>query len=127
MPENLAIESNVMRGMATGGTQMVRLPDTFKSFSGLAIAAEATLWTPAAGKKFRIMGYVISSGVASGDIIVKDGTGGATILVIPNNGFIAVISPPMGNGILSATANNLLRVIGVATQTISGYVYGTEE
>ena len=91
-------------------------------------SGEVTLWTPASGKKFRLMGFLISQGVITGAVTLRDNTAGATILVIPPGTAGAVISGNgMGNGILSASANNVLTAQGVATETLSGYVFGTEE
>lgn len=106
----------------------LRSPTVFKSLNAVAVGSEVTIWTPASGKKFRIMGFVLTSGTAGGTVALKDNTAGTTILQIPLSTVGAtVVSPPMGNGILSATANNVLTATGVATQTISGYVFGTEE
>ena len=101
-------------------------PNVFKSFSALAITAEATLWTPTTGKKFRLMGFVITQNTLTGDITVKDGTGGTTILTIPATPVGQPLAVPLGAGITSTTNNNLLRAIGVGTETISGFVYGRE-
>jgi len=111
------------------GTQWVRqrVPNIFKSFSGTVITSETTVWTPQSGKKFRLMGFVITQGVVAGDITVKDGSGGSTILTIPSTPIGQPLAVPLGHGILSGVANNLLRVIGASTETISGFVYGTEE
>lgn len=105
-----------------------RSPSTFININALSIAAEATIWTPAAGRKFRLMGYVLESGTIGGNVLLKDNTGGTTRLIVPfgaANGVI--VSPPMGNGILSAAVNNVLTATGTATQTLSGYVFGCEE
>jgi hypothetical protein len=105
-----------------------RQPAVFMSFSALSIASEADVWVPATGKKFRLLGFVITQNTAAGDIALKDGTAGTTILTVP----ATPIGQPLpfslgGIGILSAAANNHLTATGVATETISGFVYGTEE
>lgn len=100
----------------------------FKPLTAVSIATETTIWTPVAGKKFRVMGFVLTSGVVGGNVVIKDNTAGTTILVIPfGAAAVPIISPDMGNGLLSAAANNVLTATGTATQTLSGYVYGTEE
>jgi len=105
-----------------------RSPNKFINLNGVVITSETTIWTPAAGRKFRLMGYVLTGGVAAGNIILKDGTGGSTILIVPNGAAGAtIVSPPMGNGILSAAANNVLTATGASTETLSGYLFGTEE
>lgn len=105
-----------------------RTPNVFKTLSTVAIGAEATIWTPAAGKKFRLMGFQFGEGVATGAIALKDNTAGTTIYIVPANTVGAVVnSPNMGNGILSNAANNVLTATGVATETLTGMVFGTEE
>ena len=104
-----------------------RTPSVFKSLAAVLITAQTTIWTPAAGKKFRLMGFVITQGVLAGNVTLKDNTGGTTILVIPSTPIGQPLSVPLGNGILSAAANNVLTATGSATETISGFVYGCEE
>jgi hypothetical protein len=109
------------------GALTVPTPDVFVPFSATVITTETTIWTPASGKKFRLMGYVISQGTLAGDVTLRDNTAGATILVIPANTVgVSQVSPPLGSGILSAVANNVLTAQGSATETISGYVFGVE-
>lgn len=104
-----------------------RTPVVFKPLNAVSMTAEVTIWTPTAGKKFRLMGYCLESGTLGGNIILKDNTAGTTILIVPFGAANGVINDSFGNGILSAAANNVLTAIGAATQTLSGYVYGTEE
>jgi hypothetical protein len=100
----------------------------FKPLNAVTITTETTIWTPQNGKRFRLLGFVITQGVATGNIVLKDGTGGTTILVIPANTIgVAVVSPPMGLGIPSVAVNNVLTATGASTETISGYAFGTEE
>jgi len=106
----------------------VRTPNRFINLNAVSVTAEGTIWTPATGKKFRLMGYVLESGTIGGNVLLKDNTAGATILIVPFGAANGVIqSQPMGNGILSAAANNVLTATGTATQTLSGYVFGCEE
>jgi hypothetical protein len=105
-----------------------RTPIVYKPLNAVSIAGETTIWTPGAGKKFRLMGYCLETGTVGGNVLLKDNTAGTTILIVPfgaANGVI--VESGLGNGILSAAANNLLTATGTATQTLSGYVYGTEE
>lgn len=122
--------SPAVMGFIFNGTKWdrARTPAIFKPLSAVLITAETTIWTPAAGKKFRLMGYAITQGAATGAVTLRDNTAGTTILVIPPNTVgVVQLSPAMGNGILSAAANNVLTATGVATETITGYVFGTEE
>ena len=84
--------------------------------------------SPSGPHRFRLMGFMLAQGVVGGAVTIKDNTGGATILIIPQNtAGVSVPSPPMGNGILSAAANNVLTATGSATETITGFFFGTEE
>src|SRR5712692_3451841 len=46
------------------GWERARTPTTFKTWSYAASTAETTIWTPAAGKKIRVLGMVVSSGAS---------------------------------------------------------------
>jgi hypothetical protein len=102
-------------------------PNVFKSLSGVVITSETTIWTPASGKKFRLMGFVITQTVVTGDITLKDNTGGSTILVIPATPVGQPLYVPLGNGILSGAADRVLTATGASTEAISGFVFGIEE
>lgn len=106
----------------------VRMATKFINLNAVAVGTEATIWTPGAGKKFRLMGFVLTQGVITGTVLLKDNTAGSTILIIPPN-TVAVVMPSVfiGNGILSAAANNVLTATGVATETLTGFLFGTEE
>lgn len=104
-----------------------RTPDKFIPLNAVSIAAEATLWTPAAGKKFRLMGFSLASGTVGGGITLKDNTAGTTILIVPTATVAVAVNGNLGNGILSAAANNVLTGTGIATETVTGYLFGTEE
>lgn len=117
-----------MEQTGTNVVSPVRTPNVFKTVAAQAITAGTpfALWTPATGKKFRLMNYSLSLSVA-GYLIFKDGssvvlnsanqaTAGA-----PNN------SAPMGNGILSTTANNILNLDVSASGNVTGWVCGIEE
>lgn len=114
----------------TGAGSMVRqrTPTVFKTLNAVVVTSETTIWTPAAGKKFRLMGFYLAQGVATGAITLRDNTAGTTILIVPQNTVgVASASPPLGNGILSAAANNVLTAQGASTETLTGFVFGTEE
>jgi len=108
----------------------MRSPDVFKTIKAVAIVAgtPVAIWTPAAGKKFRLMGYALSVTVGA-SVILEDATGaGNEFLRSPVAGANAVsLSPPLGNGYLSTTANNVLFADVSASATVSGFVYGVEE
>lgn len=106
----------------------IRMATKFINLNAVGVGTEATIWTPSAGKKFRLMGFVLTQGVITGTVLLKDNTAGSTILIIPPN-TVAVVMPSVfiGNGILSAAANNVLTATGVATETLTGFLFGTEE
>lgn len=99
--------------------------------SAVSVAAEVTIWTPAAGKKFRLLGYCLTSGTVGGTVTLKDNTAGATLPINCPFGAAAqtliVVPPALGLGFLSAAAGNVLTATGAATQTLSGFLVGTEE
>lgn len=104
-----------------------RTPVVFKVINNaIGAGADSTIWTPAAGKKFRVMGFSFTSSVAT-DVLLKDNTGGT---VIYRQNFPAAVPfalPSLGNGILSTAANNVLAASMVAAGTLTGLVWGTEE
>ncbi len=104
-----------------------RTPNVFKPVAAVAVTAgtPVNLWTPASGKKFRLMGFALSLSVA-GAVILKDAA--AELARTPSMAAgIGLVSPPMGNGYLSAAADNILKIDVTATGSVNGYVFGTEE
>ncbi len=109
------------------GADMIRTPNAFKSVLA-GVGAEQTIWTPAAGKRFRILGYSFYTSTAQGAITLKDNTAGPGILIIPNSPLNTPICYNLpGNGYLSLAANNVLTATGAATQILAGTIFGTEE
>lgn len=103
-----------------------RTPTIWKPQSAVAIGAEATIWTPAAGKKFRLMGWVFTVS-AGGTLTLRDNTAGTIIeLVLLQTGVPFAYLPP-GNGQLSAAANNVLTATLSVAGNLTGFVFGTEE
>jgi len=126
----LGLQRMLGMGMMYNGASWdrTRTPNVFKTLNAVVITSETTIWTPAAGKKFRLMGFLLTQGALTGAVTLKDNTGGSTILIIPQTTIgVAIASPPMGNGILSAVANNVLTAIGATAETLTGFVFGTEE
>lgn len=82
--------------------------------SAMSDTLELVVWTPAAGKKFRVKGLNITGDFVAGDLItVKDGAAGTVIInwYIPAGGLTTPLVIDYGsNGKLSATANNKLVV-----------------
>ena len=126
---------------ATPIVESVRTPTKFKHVLCTTAAATA-LWTPAGGKKFRIMGYVIcpDAGLAAAGIQLITFLDQAAAITIAHQTYLPiaasiahqvpiVVALP-GNGYISAVADNVLNVTmtsNVTAGAVSIFVYGTEE
>jgi hypothetical protein len=121
--KHLAIASFLYNGV---GWDRRRAPNVFKVVALGAATAEATIWTPTTGKKFRLMGFLLTCGAAS-TLTFKDNTAGTTIFVARGTTDTPIMAAGMGNGILSAAANNVLTVTRGTSCTLDGVVWGTEE
>lgn len=104
----------------------VRMADTFKTLNLASSSAEQTIWTPASGRKFRLLGLHLMLGAAV-TLTFRDNTAGATVLIVAGGTTVPVQLFLGGFGILSAVANNVLTVQASAAATIVGTVYGVEE
>jgi hypothetical protein len=125
---------------------MARTPAVFKTVSATA-AGNTALWTPTAGKKFRLMRYIVevtsNANLAAGAVEVISMQDSAADIAQTHSVWIPTTSvttgaPPLfvsgwidlGNGILSASANNVLNV-NLGTALAAGAVRvtccGTEE
>ncbi|MBI3654061.1 MAG: hypothetical protein HY231_23775 [Acidobacteria bacterium] len=102
-----------------------RTPKVFKVVALGAGTTETTIWTPTSGKKFRLMGFILSVGAAS-TLTFKDDTGGTSIFAA-RGAADAPIVVNLGNGILSGAANRVLTVTRGTSATLDGTVFGTEE
>lgn len=115
--------------MATGwnGETLVplRTATVFKTVDLGAGTTETTIWTPATGKRFRLLGFVLTCGAAS-KLTFKDNTAGTTIFVAEVAAGVPLVVN-LGNGILSAAANNVLTVTRGTSGTLVGVVWGVEE
>lgn len=113
-------------GMAFNGASWDRLrtPTTFKTVTATG-SGDTALWTPTSGKKFRLLRYLIqvtgAATLASGadlDIVLRDATtalGLGHSLYVPTSagttlGGWSTGWINLGNGPLSAAANNVLNV-----------------
>lgn len=83
------------------------------------------IWTPAAGNKFRLLGFSVSLSVA-GSVIFKDGSTeiARTGTLVANQAFQM---PGLANGYVSTAANNALNMDVSASGTVNGFVFGYEE
>ncbi|HEY7419699.1 MAG TPA: hypothetical protein VH593_31250 [Ktedonobacteraceae bacterium] len=102
----------------------------FKAISSQSITAGTpiTAWDPAAGKKFVLLGWQLSTSAAAA-FIFKYGSGPSTLLRTAKYAAAAVSTDPPGYSDLAYAPNaaddNLLLDVS-ATSTVEGYVWGYE-
>lgn len=105
-----------------------RTPTQFIPIQNVAVTASTpvTIWTPAAGKKFHLMGFAVSLSVA-GYIIFEDNvTEFLRTPAMPAG--TGIVNPAnFGNGYTSTAANNVLKMDVSASGNINGFVFGTAE
>lgn len=132
--------SNISDGIAGAGVQAAgiagfngstwdrfRVANIFK-YATAVLAALGTLavWTPAAGKKFRLFGLILGAS-ADVNLTLKDAAGGTTFMVVPiKAGTVETIILPT-NGRLSAAINNVLELVCSGNATVYVSAIGTEE
>ncbi len=107
-------------------------PDTFKHIDAVAITAgtPATIWTPAAGKIVRLLGYSLGSSASTSLEFQDSGAAGTVIYatgVHPTANPATTPGAGMGEGLLLAAADNTLDLDVTVNATISGTVFGREE
>jgi hypothetical protein len=102
----------------------------FKEIAGLVVLAGTpqAIWTPAAGKKFRLAGFHVGVSAAC-SVLFKEGAGNTSINVrsglLGINGVVHADSLP--GGVLAAAADNVLKIDATANATVHGFVWGSEE
>jgi len=140
----LPMMNYVCVGTPTGNGNQTRTPAIFKTVQATA-AGSTALWTPTAGKKFRLMKFLVivtgnaTLGAAAVLVIqLLDAAGAIGLSIdtfIPNAAFGVsddFVSPwvDLGNGVLSGAANNVLNVNLSAALTAGNVrvtACGTEE
>jgi len=123
------------------GMQLVRTPNTIKQNICTTVAATA-VWTPTAGKKFRVMGGTIipAAGMGAAGVEKISLLDSATDIGLNFQTYLPIAAsiqhqPQITfdlkpNGYLSAAANNVLNVTlttAITAGAISVTVWGTEE
>ncbi len=107
----------------------LRTANVFKDVSTVAVGSIATVWTPASGKKFRLMGGCISNSAAV-NVLFEDNAAGAgnfifrTPTLLVGTPFVFVLP---GNGFLSGAADRVLKATGSGAGNLVGTLFGTEE
>lgn len=117
--------------MQQSGTALAsprRVATKLVPLAAVAITAgtPVSIYTPTTGKKYRVLGFAISDTVA-GSVKFEDGTGNEvfrTPLLAASTPYNA---PDMGNGFLSAAANNQLFLDLTVTGNVSGFIAIMEE
>jgi hypothetical protein len=110
--------------------ERLRAANVSKDLSAVTITTIATVWTPASGKKFRLMGGSISVSAAM-NVLFEDNAAGAGNFVFRTPKLAAdtpynfVVNG--GQGKLSATADNVLKATGSAAGAVTGTLWGVEE
>lgn len=90
------------------------------NLNAVVVTTETTILAPTAGKRFQIVGFFLTGGVVAGNVLLKDNTGGTTILILPFGAAGQTLIDDVD--IESAAVNNVLTATGAATQTLSGYI-----
>lgn len=127
----------VQQVIQPAGPEFLRTPTIFKTPAIVASIGDNALWTPTAGKKFRVMGYdcmipATTTSVGGVTVILRDGvTPFLNVAVVGTTSAAVVIHVVLPeNGYLSTTINNVLNANLSAAATAGGFffsIYGTEE
>jgi hypothetical protein len=118
-----------------------RTPNKFKNIEGTTASGANTIWTPAGGKKFRLMGGIIvlskDAACAGAEFIqLRDGGTQFFVIDISLGALVAIGACTIipfnfpGNGYLSTAADNVLALYLNGTLTagnVSISCWGTEE
>lgn len=132
---------------ALNGTSLdvIRTPNVFKLVTAITSSGNTAVWTPASGKKFRLMGYQIflsdqAKASAAADLVIsfQDATtaiGAGMMSYVPAAITAGEVNPSsgpvdLGNGYLSTTANNVLNVnlsFALTGGSVAVAAWGTEE
>ena len=115
---------------AAGRLKLAFAPDTFKMIDAVAITAgtPATVWTPASGKKVRLLGWFLSTSAVAALEFQDSGAAGTVIvqtLLLAAAG--THDGPHLGEGVDLAAVDNTLNLDVTANATVSGMVFGVEE
>jgi hypothetical protein len=118
--------------MAFNGTSWdrVRVGKVYKHIEYLTLpdATGTTVWAPASGKKFRLMGISVSCGSA-GRLALRDGSTGTDFIVRFLYAGADTKNFDFGNGYLSLQADRVLELRNNSGATVNAWVtaWGTEE
>lgn len=110
-----------------GALADARVPNKFIDLNAVSVTTIATLWTPASGKSFRLMGGSISLS-AGGSLLLEDNAAGAGNFVwrTPKMSADSPYNFDIGNGYLASAINRVLKGTASAAGTVTGTLYGEE-
>jgi hypothetical protein len=103
------------------------IPLTFKGLSAVAIGSIATVWTPASGKRIRLVGGSISVSAAV-NVLFEDNSGGNFVFRTPK----LLVDTPYnftleGRGVLLSAVDNVLKATSSSAANVTGTLWGVEE
>jgi hypothetical protein len=111
------------------GTNLVKLyiTDTFKDLSAVAIGSITTVWTPASGKKIRLMGGTISVSAAA-NVLFEDNEAGAGKFIFRTPKLLAdtPYDLPLKEGVELSAVDHVLKATASASASITGTLFGVE-
>lgn len=129
---NLAVVSTLQGYVGSSAWDRLRLANIYKTLSRASIAAagNSTIWTPAAGKKPRLMGGIITVSAAFIGSI-RFGTAGSGVVKIPleTSSALTIMIGPMDNGLIATNANDVIEVNNASAGAVSvaAVLWGLEE
>jgi hypothetical protein len=87
-----------------------------------------TVWTPASGKRFRLLGWSLSSSAAA-SLLFRYGATPTTFLVTEKVAAAGISQNPPGfaNGLRPGAVDEVLKIDVSGNATVEGYVFGREE
>lgn len=112
----------------TGAQPIISIPFLRGDVSAVAIGSIATVLTPSNGKKYRLLGGMISVSAAA-SVLFEDNAAGAANFIC-RTPKIATDTPfifDLGQGYVSPTAGNVLKATASAAGAMTGTLYYTEE
>ncbi len=92
----------------------------------MTIGSIATVWTPANGKKVRLMGGCVSVS-AAGSVLFEDNSGGNFVFRTPKLGTDSPYNFDIPGGRLLSSADNVLKATLSTAGTVTGSIWGCEE
>ena len=102
----------------------IRDPNVIKSFNNGASTAAVAIWTPASGKKVRIISAVIDV-VTDTTVTLEQGAAATVLATLRGTGEHMINFGP--SGFLTDTADATIAIKGAAASQIVGGIWGREE